>query len=140
MIEVDLSNPWLAIVVGVFVLSALVTALIARRAPRTPGTTDAKLDALDRRMAAADRRMAVHERQLKDADHDLRQIRMVIQKMPTQESIHAIGMKVEESRGKIETMQGTLNGQTKQLDLILECLVRTSIEAMVAPKNTGETK
>lgn len=131
MIEVGVPDFVLALCLAGFVLLMLVLALLARR--RTPVSTDAKLDALDRRLGAAEKKWA-------DTDHDVRSIKMVVGNLPTKENINAIAIQVAESKGKMEGMQATLHSQTKSLDRIEDFLMKTSADAIVAGSkaNSGE--
>lgn len=119
---------WLALAVGGFVMLVMVIAVLARREPRPAPSTDAKLDAIDRRLKTAEDKLAT-------ADHDLRNIRAVVGNLPTKESIHAIGEQVAESRGKIEGMQSTLHSQTRSLDRIEDFLMRAAGDAIIERKS-----
>lgn len=127
MSEATMSDPWLAVVVALFVLAFLGLALVIRREKRPAASTDAKLDALDRRLGAA-------EKSWSDTEHDVRGMRMVVNNLPTKESMNLIAVQVAESRGKMDGMQATLQSQTKSLDRIEDWLMKTSAEAIVGAK------
>lgn len=126
-------DPWLAFAVAVFVLAVLALALFARRDKRPAASTDAKLDAMDRRLEAAEKKWT-------ETDHDVRGIKMIVGNLPTKDNINAIAVQVAESRGKMEGLQTTLHHQTKSLDRIEEFLTKVSADAIVAGQkaNNGE--
>ncbi|MCJ2050887.1 hypothetical protein [Methylobacterium sp. J-070] len=112
----------LALAAGVLTL-VLVAGLRMARAPSQPAA--ASLDALHRRLVSA-------EEKLETMARDLGALGAVVHTLPTRESIHQIGLSLAESRGKIEGLQDTLRGQTRQLDLIVEFLMKSAAEAVVA--------
>ena len=124
MTEATLSDPWLALAVAVFVICVLAIALFAQRERRPAASTDAKLDDLVRRLGQ-------QEEKLRQTDHDLRAVRMIVNNLPTKESIQQISLSVAESRGKIDGMQTTLGVQTATLGRIEEFLLRASADAIV---------
>lgn len=127
MISASLSDPWLAFAIGIFVLAVLALALFASRERRPAPSTNAKLDAL-----AA--RMSVNEAKWKETDHDVRSIKMVVQNLPTKDSINSIAVEVAKTQGKMEGLQSTLGGLAKQCDRIEDYLLKTSAETIASVK------
>ncbi|MGX5776502.1 DUF2730 family protein [Methylorubrum zatmanii] len=127
MISASVPDPWLAAAVGAFVLSVLAIALFAVRERRAAPSTDAKLDALAQRMD-------VNEAKLKETDHDVRSIKMVVQNLPTKDSINAIAVDIAKTQGKMETVQASLVVISKQYDRIEDYLMKTSAETIASVK------
>lgn len=138
MSDAALSDPWLALAVAVFVLAVLAMALFARRDKRPAASTDAKLDALDRRLSAAETNWSAADAKWKQTDHDVRSIRMIVNNLPTKESIHAIGVQVAESRGKMDGMQESLRALTHSTGRIEDFLTKVSAEAIVNNRVNGD--
>jgi len=130
MNESALSDPWLALAVAVFVVLVLAITLWGLRARRPAASTDAKLDALDRRLGAAEKKWA-------ETDHDVRNIRQIVGNLPTKESINAIAVQVAKGEGKIDGMATTLLSQTSSLTRIEDFLMKVSAEAIVSNKATA---
>lgn len=127
MISASWSDPWLAAAIGAFVLAVMAIALFAVRERKPAASTDAKLDALAQRMDA-------NEAKLKDTDHDVRSIKMVVQNLPTKDSINAIAVEVAKTQAKMEGLQTTLGGIASQYDRIADFLMRTSAETIASVK------
>lgn len=132
---------WLAVSVAVFVLAILAIVLLARREDRPAASTHAKLDeaatkltAADAKLTAIEHRLGAAERKWSETDHDVRNIKAVVQNLPTKDSINAIAVQVAESRGKMDGVQATLQGLTKSCDRIEDWLTKVSAEAIVGMK------
>lgn len=120
-------DPWIAFGIGAVVLAVLALAIFASRERKPAASTDAKLDALATRLEVA-------EAKWKETDHDVRSIRMVVNNLPTKESINAIAVQVAESRGKMEGIQSTIQGLAKSCDRIEDFLLKTSAETIASVK------
>lgn len=122
-----LAADWVGLTLAAGVLLLILVAVLrVTRAPLHPAI--ATLDVLHRRLVAA-------EEKLETVARDLGALGAVVHDLPTRESIHQIGLSMAESRGKIEGMQDTLRGQTKQLDLIVEFLMKSAADALVGSKS-----
>lgn len=141
--EAIAADIWIAIGIGAVVFAVLAVAIFATRERKPAASTDAKLDELARQVGGYDQRFLQVEEKLKAADHDLRNVRAIVQNLPTKDSISRISEQVAETRGEITGMQGTLNSQSHSLNRIEDFLVRVSVEHIVGKaqgSNNGETR
>ncbi|KQO53085.1 DUF2730 family protein [Methylobacterium sp. Leaf85] len=129
-----MTDPWIAVAVGIGVLSVFLLGLLVPRRQRTVRApiTDAKLDAIHSRLATL-------ETKQNQNDHDVRNIRMSMQSMPTKDSLNQVRLEVAGLTGKVDGMHDTLTTNGHSLRRIEDFLINAALphiagKGLEAPK------
>lgn len=123
-----LTDPLLAVLILAVVVVALALAIIVSR--RSPIVVPAQPVAV--RVNELEDRLDVFESHLKEQDgtmerqdHDLRNIRMMLQSVPTKDAVHQIDIKVTSLDGKVATVEATSSANGRTLERIENFLLNS---------------
>lgn len=127
-------DPWIAVAVAILVLAVFLAGLLVPRKQRTVRApiTDAKLDAINARLTTLEGKQTQN-------DHDVRNIRMAMQSMPTKDSLNEVRLVVAGLNGKVDGMHDTLTTNGHSLRRIEDFLINAALPN-IAGKGTEATK
>jgi hypothetical protein len=120
---------WISAGVGVFVAALFLLALLVPRNPRPSKAADARWDDVRHRLEEV-------ERKQNQADHDLRNVRMVVSGLATKDSVKALSMSVAEMRGEMKGLVSSAAATSRSVGRIEDFLLRSTAEAIVNAKGT----
>lgn len=118
---------WIAVGVGLFVAALFALALLVPRNPRATRATEARWDDVRHRLDEV-------ERKQNQADHDLRNVRMVVQGLATKDSVNALALAVAEMRGEVKGLVTSAAATTRGVERIEDFLLKSSADAIVNAK------
>ncbi|WP_264047515.1 hypothetical protein [Methylobacterium flocculans] len=117
-----MTDPWIAVAVAAFVIVLFLAALAVPRRPRTvrAPATDAKLDAINARLTTLEGKQTQN-------DHDVRNIRMAMQSVPTKDRLNEVLVQVSTISGKVDGMHDTLATNGHSLRRIEDFLIAAAL-------------
>ncbi|TXN71640.1 hypothetical protein [Methylobacterium sp. WL6] len=139
-------DPWFGATVAAVILLVFCLGLVVPRRPRVVRTTLAtgKLDAISLRLdqleAKRDLRLDQLEAKQDKNDHDVRNIRMAMESVPTKSAMNKVLVEVATLTGKVEGMHDTLSTNGHSLRRIEDFLVKAAIDNIAAAKGSEAHK
>ncbi len=122
------TDAWLALGVCVFVALIFAVSLRVPRNVRPVPSTDRKIDDTARKIQSMEERL-VH------AEHDLRNVRMIVNGLATKESVNRIEVQVAEMRGEVKGLVNNTAATTRSIERIEGFLMTTTAEVIATAKS-----
>ncbi|WP_288582008.1 hypothetical protein [uncultured Methylobacterium sp.] len=124
-----IEDVWVAAGVGVFVVALFALALLVPRKVRPTPSAEVKLDDVKARLAEVERKQI-------QADHDLRNVRMVVAGLATKDSVNALAVSVAEMRGEVKGLISNTAATTRGVERIEDFLMKSTADAIVSARST----
>ena len=122
------TDAWLAVGVCAFVALIFAVSLRVPRNVRPVPSTDRKIDDTARKIQSMEERL-VH------AEHDLRNVRMIVNGLATKESVNRIEVQVAEMRGEVKGLVNNTAATTRSIERIEGFLMTTTAEVIASAKS-----
>lgn len=119
---------WISAAVGVFVAALFALALLVPRRVQPARSADVKLDDVKTRLDEVERRQ-------RQADHDLRNVRMTVAGLATKDSVNALSVSVAEMRGEVRGLVTNTAATTRSIERIEDFLLKSTADAIVSAKS-----
>ncbi|MCF4125027.1 hypothetical protein [Methylobacterium sp. SyP6R] len=118
---------WISVAVGLFVVALFALALLVPRRVQPARSADVKLDDVKTRLDEVERRQ-------RQADHDLRNVRMTVAGLATKDSVNAVALSVAEMRGEVKGLVSNVAATGRGVERIEDFLMKSTAEAIASAK------
>lgn len=120
---------WVALGVGLLVVVLFALAMLVPRSMRPVRSTDVKLDDVKRRLDEVERKQG-------RSDHDIRNVRQIVNALATKDSVNGVALQVAEMRGEVKGLLSNTQATTRSIERIEDFLMKSTAEVIAGANAT----
>ena len=128
MLVTTVSDQQFFYLLGALLAVALVLAMGFRRR-RTPSVED--------RLSHIEQTVSVQGEDLKSAKHDIRNIRQVVDHLPTKDALYQLGLRVEQVGGDLKAVTKAMDGLAQGLGRMEGFMLEATAQSIAAGRNAS---
>lgn len=129
---------FVAVGIGVVVVFLLALALKARTGRRM--LPDERLASVEERLGRVEGRLEKTEALATHTDHDVRNIRLTLQSMPTKDSVNDVKVQLGELRGELKAVTTTTSSMHHSLQRVEGFLFDAAAKRIAGVSELGSTR